>query len=95
MPSNEVDANGNNLPDLDAEFGVDSDLKYAVRSRALVWEGREFFDPDFGFDLGTQDDGLLVRMENSLSMIDGWDSSRVDVSLLGSVIDFRFRIEEQ
>lgn len=83
MPE-EIDANGLDLPDRDTEFNVDSDLKYAVRSRAFTWEGREFYDQDFGFDVVRQDNDLIHRMETSLAQIPGWVRGQVAVSVRGT-----------
>ena len=69
MPS-EIASNGQ---DLGLEIdGIDADLHYAVRSRALSWHGREFYNPDFGMDLINPDDGLVRRVRTSLAQIRGW-----------------------
>ena len=66
----EIASNGQDLP---AETeGIDSDLYYTVRSRALSWHGREFYNPDYGMDLITPDEGLIGRVRTSLGQIPGY-----------------------
>ena len=75
--SSEIDARGADLPDRiggpNIDGLVDADLVYAVRSRAFTQAGREFYDPEFGFEAYLLDAGLLRRQNRSLSRVPGWD----------------------
>ena len=91
--SAEIDAMGADLPDYidraDTDGPVDADLVYAVRSRAFTQAGREFYDPQFGFEAYLLDAGLLRRQNVSLSRVPGWDYATQSVVSDGRKIEVR------
>ena len=72
------DVNGNQIPDIDPEWGLDSILVYEVESRAYSYPGQEMYHPEYGIDL-LRFEGLEKRARASLSQIHGYRLNRLRV----------------
>ena len=88
------DKDGNQIPDIDPVWGIDSVLVYEVESRAYSYPGQEMYNPVYGIDL-LRFNGLEKRARASLSQIHGYNLTRLRVRQTAPVLNVEAFLRSQ